>query len=76
MLVEIAFFVANALSVLAYRGGPVDTSQICGPTDTISSGDYTLMNNIWNSKMLAVGTQCCVSGIIRWSRNLLLTLTF
>lgn len=60
MAMKIIVAFSFALVVVAYRDGPVNTTQICGPTDTVSSGDYTLMNNIWNNKIVVVGTQCCV----------------
>lgn len=43
---------------------PGNTTRICGITDRVYSGDYTLNNNLWGllkSDTLPTGYQCSVS---------------
>lgn len=57
-------FVVGVSAVARYRGGPVNTSKVCGVLDSVPSGDYTLINDMWGLAAISPppnGSQCSVS---------------
>lgn len=66
-VLEFLVIAASALHVAAYAGGPVNTTRFCGASQAVSSGSYTLINNIWGAKLdntKPVGFQCAVSNFL------------
>lgn len=63
VILEVLLLVASVSAVARYRGGPVNTTKICGVEDTVPSGDYTLINDLWGLATITpppTGYQCSV----------------
>lgn len=63
ILVESLVFATSFTAVARCRGGPVNTTRVCGVLDSVPSGDYTLLNQLSELQSInprPVGYQCGV----------------